>query len=296
MLISEIQRFSTKDGGGIRTVIFVKGCPLDCRWCHNPETKSFENELMFYPTFCIGCRACEAACRNGCHSFTDTEHIFDRTKCTVCLKCAESCPAEALKPAAEEMSISEIADFAMRDRVFWGETGGVTISGGEPLAHEGTIELLKLLKSRGVSCILETGGYVPRERLAAAIPFTDLFYWDIKDGRRENHKAETGVYPERIIENLLFADSLGAKTAVRCIVVKGVNDSRESFENIAKTVLKLKNIQYIELIKYHAMGGAKQRALTGTDNTDKAFIPTEADLKRIAGYIKKYTDVNIKGI
>ena len=294
MLISEIQRFSTKDGPGIRTVIFTKGCPLNCQWCHNPETKNFHNELLLYNILCINCKICESVCGNGCHSFDKNCHQFNRTSCNICLKCAENCPSAALKPVAKEMNVEEIIKQALRDKPFWGNSGGITLSGGEPLVHRESIELLKEFKKAGVNCIVETCGYIPREILAEVLPYTDLFYWDIKDGRSGHHKKETGAYPDKIIENLLFADSQGANTVIRCIVVKDLNDTAESFEQIAQIASKLKNLQHIELIKYHAMGGSKQAALGETDTTDKSFIPDIDDMNRVKYYLNQYCSVEVK--
>lgn len=294
MLISDIQRFSTKDGPGIRTVIFTKGCPLNCEWCHNPETKSLQNELLFYKNLCINCKCCESVCKNCCHTFVENGHIFNRTRCDVCLKCTESCPAAALKPAAKEMSINEIVSIALRDKPFWGNSGGITLSGGEPLMHIESVELLKEFNKAEVNCIVETCGYIPREILSEALPYADLFYWDIKDGRKEQHKNETGAYPDKILDNLIFADSKGAKTVIRCIVVKGVNDTVESFEQIAKTASKLKNLKHIELIKYHAMGGSKQTALGETDSTDKSRIPDIDDMNRVKSYLNQCCSIEIK--
>lgn len=294
MLISNIQRFSTKDGPGIRTVIFTKGCPLNCEWCHNPETKSFKNELLFYNNFCINCKMCGSVCKNNCHTFNESGHQYNRTLCEMCLNCAENCPAAALKPAAKEISVHDIFQQALRDKPFWGNSGGITLSGGEPLVHPESVELLKEFNKAGINCIVETCGYIPREILTQALPFTDLFYWDIKDGRSEHHKKETGVYPDKIINNLLFADSEGAKTVIRCPVVKGVNDTSESFEQIACTVSKLKNIQHIELIKYHAMGGAKQTALNKPDTTDKRLIPDTDDMNRVKNCLNRFCSVEIK--
>ena len=133
MLVFNIQHFSTHDGPGIRTVIFMKGCPLSCAWCHNPEGKGFYPELSFDAARCVGCQKC-GICPNGAHSF-DGVHVLDRTKCVVCGKCAEVCPVGALEVIGREYSVGELLREVGKDDIFYGDDGGVTISGGEPFAQ-----------------------------------------------------------------------------------------------------------------------------------------------------------------
>ena len=279
--VTEIQRFCMHDGDGVRTVVFLKGCPLRCKWCHNPETQKAEQEMLYYSAKCIACGACELICHNGAHSFTD-HHCYDRSLCISCEKCAKACPTEAIAPAMREKYVDEIVREIERDMAFYGDNGGVTLSGGEPLIHgEAAIELLKKCKEKNISTAVETCGYISSDNLREAIKYTDLFLWDIKDTNNERHKEYTGVSNQRIIENLLLADSLGAKTVMRCIIVNGVNTDAAHIEALAALWQRLSNCRYIELIPYHAYGGSKMLSLGKEDNGRKEWIPEHNQIEEI---------------
>ena len=220
MKVTEIQRFCMHDGPGIRTVVFLKGCPLRCKWCHNPETQSVNNEILFYPNKCIGCGACAGVCQNGAHTFAETGHSFSRNLCAACMKCAQACCSKAITASHAEMTVDEIVAEIMKDMAFYGENGGVTLSGGEPLMNMAeAIELLKECKKRGVNTAVETSGFFDTAFLPELVPLTDCFLWDFKDSDARRHMEYTGVSNEKIVENLLTADSLGAETVMRCIMV-----------------------------------------------------------------------------
>ena len=293
MKVTDIQRFCMHDGPGIRTVVFLKGCPLRCLWCHNPETQSASREILFYPQKCIGCGACAAVCKNGAHRITDHIHSFDRDLCIGCMKCAEVCCSKALIPAFTEMTADEIIAEVEKDRVFYGNNGGITLSGGEPLMqpHE-ALELLQKCKDRGINTAVETCGYFDSSFIPDLVSYTDCFLWDFKDGNDERHREYTGVSNEKIISNLLFADSLGAKTVMRCIMVKGVNMNEEHYNAIADLWHRLKNGRNVELIPYHAYGGSKMTALGKKDNGNPDWIPAESDIQQAKHFLEKL-DVKI---
>ena len=140
--VAEIQRFCMRDGPGTRTTVFLKGCPLNCVWCHNPEMKKYESELLYCEKKCITCRICEK-CENKAHIFEENRHILNREKCVSCGKCAENCPTSALRICGSDMSIDDIVREVKKDAAFYGKNGGVTLSGGEPFAQAGVTELLK---------------------------------------------------------------------------------------------------------------------------------------------------------
>ena len=157
--VTEIQRFCMHDGPGIRTTVFFKGCPLRCAWCHNPETQKTAPELLYYPSKCIGCAVCAATCQNGVHRVGEG-HTLLRENCTACGVCAENCPTAALSPAGRDMTVEEILSEVARDRAFYGESGGVTLSGGEPfLFGEKILSLIRALHKEGLSVAAETCGY-----------------------------------------------------------------------------------------------------------------------------------------
>lgn len=275
MRVTDIQRFCMHDGPGIRTVVFLKGCPLRCAWCHNPETQSSYQEILFYPEKCIGCGACEAVCPVGAHQLQDGGHRYDRARCMVCTRCAEICCSKALEPAMKQMTANEIFEEVEKDRAFYGGQGGLTISGGEPMIQASEVmELLRICKNHGISTAIETCGYFDPAILPQMISLTDSFLWDFKDGNEERHKKYTGVSNAKIKSNLLLADSLGAATILRCIMVQKVNMQEDHYDAIAELWHQLKHCRYVELIPYHAYGGSKMIPLGKEGNGHPEWIPT----------------------
>ena len=251
MLVFNIQHFSTHDGPGIRTVIFMKGCPLSCAWCHNPEGKGFSQELSFDVERCVGCRKC-GICPNGAHIF-DGVHVFDRTKCVVCGKCAGVCPVGALEVIGREYSTEELLGEVRKDAVFYGNDGGVTISGGEPFAQgRKLIELLQALKASGYNTAVETSGCASPENLQRAAEFCDLFLYDLKIGEKSHEFV--GADFERLISGLDILDKAGAKVRLRCPIIPGVNDSSGHIRLIAETADSHPSVNSVELEPYHPLG------------------------------------------
>lgn len=279
-LVTKIQRFSTHDGDGIRTVVFLKGCPLDCKWCHNPETKKAENQLYYINRLCIGCGLCKTVCEQNAQEFTpDGRHVYHPKKCMLCMKCVSACPAKAMERVAEYMTTEQIMEVVCRDKPFYGLNGGLTLSGGEPLIHaELCVELLASAKAQPLTTAVETCGFVSREVIRRVVPLTDCFLWDIKDTNPVRHKANTGVDNKLILENLKYADSLGAKTVLRCIVLKGINAEPAHFQAVSEIYHALRHCSGVELLPYHTYGGSKREQLDGFDDGNKAWIPDEADL------------------
>ncbi len=280
------------DGPGLRTTVFLKGCPLRCAWCHNPETQKNGGELLFYPNKCIGCGGCIRACSQGTHIIQE-QHTVDRTKCTLCGECVKICPTGALEICGTKYSIEEILSVVEKDRAFYGENGGITISGGEPLSQkEATIALLKACKERGLHTVIETCGYGDTEVLRMMIPFVDLFLWDVKDTEDARHKKYTGVSNQKILDNLSVADACGARIRLRCILVNGINTKEEHYRSIAEIALSLSNCEGVELLPYHAYGGTKAVFLGDKDNGRKEWIPNAEQLER-ARLILKDRSVNV---
>lgn len=285
--VTEIQRFCMHDGPGVRTVVFFKGCPLRCDWCHNPETQRATPETLFYASKCIFCGACVSACPKGAHTI-HPERIFDRSACTACGHCSTVCCTDALIPAAREMTVEEILAAVLRDKSFYGEAGGITVSGGEPMTHpDGVIALLAACREAGITTCAETCGEFPAHHLPALCAVTDLFLWDVKDTDPTRHKLHTGVDNARILQNLREADRLGAKTRLRCILVKGVNTVESHYQGLVDLYRSLSHCEGVEFIPYHAYGGSKMLPLGQPDNGRVEWIPDETIVEAAKAYLRE---------
>ena len=257
--IFNIQRFSIHDGPGIRTTVFMKGCPLKCAWCHNPESISSKNNLSFMPDKCIGCGYCFKACPQHAHSMVDDKHVLDRDKCVVCGKCAEECYAGALELVGRDATVEEVIKEVLADEPFYETSGGgMTLSGGEPLMQiEFTEALLKAAREKNLHCCLDTCGYVKFACFERVLPYVDIFLYDIKNTVDEVHRQNTGVSNEIIIENLRKLHDTGAKILVRAPLIPGCNSNGEHLEGLAQLVLSLPGLMGVELMPYHRLGTSK---------------------------------------
>lgn len=265
-LVFDIQRFCIHDGPGIRTAVFLKGCPLACPWCHNPESQSTARELFYTPTLCIGCGACVAACPHGVHRAIDGAHSMDRSHCALCFGCAEACPTAALEPVGRGMTVAEVMAEAERDRVFYEQSGGgITLTGGEPLAQPAfSLALLDAARGSGLHSCVETCGFASRETVLSAAQRADLLLWDIKDTDPDRHSRTTGAPLEPILDNLRAVDREGHEALLRCILVEGVNLEAAHLDGIAALWGELGHCQGVEILPYHALGRSKVERLGRT--------------------------------
>ena len=286
--VAEIQRFCMHDGDGIRTTVFFKGCPLNCKWCHNPETKESKSQLLFYKNKCIGCKACEAVCQNNAHS-VGIEHAILREKCSACFECVKNCPTKAVEICGIDYSIEDLIKCIEKDVAFYGNNGGVTLSGGEPFSQgRHIIELLKECKKREINTAVETCGYANFELIKSAIRYVDTFLYDIKDTNEIRHKEYTGVSNKLILDNLFCADTMGAKTRLRCILINGINTTIEHYNRIGKLAQQLKNCQGVEFVPYHAYAGTKASFIGKEDNGNKEWIPSDEQIEEAKRVVKSY--------
>ncbi len=260
-LVFSVQRFCLHDGPGIRTVVFLKGCPLRCVWCHNPESQLPRPELLFDDLRCIGCLRCVKACPKGAIEFEGKVFIED-TKCNACGLCERACPTGALAICGKWVSAEEVMDEILRDKVFYEKSGGgLTISGGEPtLQPEFALELCGLAKSNGISVALETNGFCDSTTFCRILDSVDLVLFDFKAVDGSKHVALTGAPNTPILNNLRLAVAKEANVIVRIPVVPGVNVSREEFDRFSELMAEI-GIKRVDLLPYHKLGVAKYRLL-----------------------------------
>ncbi len=259
-LLFDIQRFAVHDGPGIRTLVFMKGCPLRCTWCCNPESHLQEAQIRYIKLRCKGCHYCVAACPYGAIDPLRGSIRINFARCRECNHhpCIEACPHEALSLCGFTMSSRELVAEIARDQDFYRNSGGgVTFAGGEPLSQAGFLcETLELCKAEGIHTAIETCGYGSREKLRAIVPFTDLFLYDLKLADPSIHKVYTGKSNRMILQNLEYLSSQQKEIIIRLPLVPGMTDT---MENIGGIILLMKELGFreINLEPYHALGVPK---------------------------------------
>lgn len=260
-LVFDIQRFSIHDGPGIRTIVFLKGCPLSCRWCSNPESQSLKSVVMYQEMNCIHCGRCIAACKKGAISINNKEFI-NRDICTACGECVNVCPASALTLKGRKMTVEQVIKELKKDAINYRRSGGgITLSGGEPLVQSDfSMELLKACKAQGWHTAIETTGYGTLEAIEKVFPYIDLALMDLKNINSDIHKEYTGVSNEIILNNALRISQI-TQMVVRVPVIQEFNSSEKSILEICKFAKNLKNIETIHLLPYHTYGENKYKLL-----------------------------------
>jgi pyruvate formate lyase activating enzyme len=289
-IIFNIMRYSIYDGPGIRTTVFLKGCPASCCWCHNPESISGDVQLIYREDRCLHCGDCAAVCPNGAVSVENGNIVTEREICRSCGACAEVCYAEARELVGRTMTVREVMEEISKDTPFFQESGGgVTFSGGEPLQqHEFLLELLKACRRRGIHTAVDTSGYAPPEILQRVGECTDLFLFDLKLMDQVRHRKYTGISNGMILENLKELAFREMPVIIRVPVVPGINDSQENIREIGRFIKTLPNINEIELLPYHAAGVGKYQRLGMEFTLPEIPSISDANLDRITVELQRY--------
>ena len=262
-VVFDIKRFAVHDGDGIRSTLFTKGCPLKCKWCHNPEGQSLDIELMWFETLCIGCGECIKSCPYDALTFEKSRVTIVREKCRKCGNCIDACPSLALKFDGWKMHYKDAFDELMKDKVFFqGSGGGVTISGGDPLVQSGfNLKVLALCKEAGVNTTIETCLYASRDVVMKFAEVVDNFIIDIKILDESNHTDAVGVSNRIILDNFEALTKTGANICVRIPLIPGYSDGDENITDIAKYVARVNKNAKVELLNYNPLAKSKYTSL-----------------------------------
>ena len=295
--VADIRRLTIHDGPGTRTTVFVKGCPLRCIWCHNPESLSASPILLFHDNLCVGCGKCATVCPSGCHAFPGGSgaeppsvcHSIDRSRCRLCGACVDACPRGALEICGRDYSPEELLPLLLRDEVFYASGGGVTVSGGEPLLYaEAVGRLFELLHACGIRTALDTCGEVSFEAFERVLPATDLVLFDIKGMDPVRHRENTGRDNARIHDNLRRLGALGVPVEIRMPVVPGRNDAEEEFEAAGRLLAEVPSVTLVRLLPYRSLARKKYREAGLPDTMPDVPTPDAAILETRAAILRRH--------
>jgi glycyl-radical enzyme activating protein len=291
-MVFDIQPFSIYDGPGIRTTVFLKGCPWRCAWCHNPESWAPGVQIAYTPGLCVGCGACAAVCPQDAHRVQDGRHTFDRSRCVACGKCVEACPSLALELSGRSMTVAEVMAPVLADRQFFAETGGgLTVSGGEPLMQaDFTVALLAAGRAAGIHTAVETSGAGRPQDVERIARLADLVLYDIKAAPGDFRRL-TGADYDLAVAHLGLIKKAGCALWLRLPLVPGVNDTEPHFANSARLVNEIQP-ERVEIVPYHVLGVEKRRRF---GMADAALLPVvSADERQIAIWKTRLLELGVE--
>lgn len=292
--VFDIQHYCIHDGPGIRANVFLKGCPLKCLWCQNPESQKLYREIMHNADKCIGCGRCISVCVG--HAISDTEDegekviVTDRAKCSACGRCAEVCLNNARRVAGKEISAIEVFENIKQDKIFFGSEGGITVTGGEPLMQaQYTRELFQLCKENGINTCIETCGYADWETVKEVMEYTALVLYDVKHMDTKQHKICTGVGNERILDNLkMISQVLHKDVIVRVPIIPGYNATVENMNMLGKFIRReVPTCLEVNLLPFHKMGEGKKAQLEEASSFTSR-TPSEKEMDELREEVRRY--------
>ena len=288
-ILFNIQRFSTSDGPGVRTTVFLKGCTNDCAWCHNPESLQSAPRLRVFLDRCIGCGRCILVCPQSAQRLEGEDRTYQREACTACGACAGECFSGALEITGRAMDVNEVMAEIVKDEPYYRHSGGgVTFSGGEPVLQTDFLRhLLVSCQRQGLHTAVDTAGHYPWSLLESLLPHVDLVMYDLKVLDPQTHRRFVGNDGSRIRENLERLGATACPLIVRTPVVGGVNDTEEEIDSIARFIGALDNLQYYELLPYHALGDDKLGSL-GFERDGRFQTPAREKLQALADVARRH--------
>lgn len=288
--IINIKRFAIHDGPGIRTTVFLKGCPLRCIWCHNPEAISSRPEIGYIQEKCMVCGNCVPTCPIGLHKIVNGSHLVNHEGCIGCGKCVQVCPSGALMFYGSEKTPDELISVIMEDVNFYRESGGgVTVSGGEPLLQaDFCAELLGLAKENGIHTAVDTCGEVAWEAFEKVLGVTDLFLYDIKQMDTVLHRQYTGVGNGRILQNLRRLSERGAAIEIRIPLVPGYNDDDRNVHFTGEFLSGLAGVRGVRVLPYHSLARSKYLSLGMVDTMPDVPSPSAGELRAVTERLRVF--------
>ena len=289
-IVYNIQRYSIDDGPGVRTTVFLKGCPLTCLWCSNPESQNPLPEVTWRYTSCKRCGTCVETCPMDLITLNDDGVHIDRKSCDRCGKCIETCVPEALQMSGTKMTVEEVYDIVKRDADYYKVSGGgLTCSGGELLMQADFVaELFKRCREGEIHTCADTSGFGTKEAIEKVLAYTDLVYYDLKHMDPAEHKKTCGQSNDLILSNLSLVAEKGIPMVIRVPLIPGYNDSDENMTAIAKTVTELAGVNSVHIMPYHRYGENKYRMIDKEYQLDHVESPTEEELNKAKRIIESF--------